>query len=324
MRTLRSARLLLPAALAALALVAACSAPAPASAAAALPLPPADATAPVHLPGLHNVVTYADGLVSGSVPEGEQGFATLARLGIRTIVSVDGATPDLELAERHGLRYVHLPIGYDGVASERGIELAQAISNLPLPVYLHCHHGKHRSAAGLGVACVLAGKLDAATAEQRMRVSGTAADYQGLWASVRAATAAAPEALQADPARFPKVAKVSGLVALMTALDVANDDGKALQQGNWQPLADHPDLVPAAVAKRLHELLQQVEHDPESQQFDAPYHEALARSIDSARALAAATKAGDGAAASAAFAGLGASCKQCHKTYRDQAKGGRR
>src|SRR4051812_38582828 len=74
------------------------------------------ATQPANYQGLHNVVTYADGLYCGSVPEGKAGFATLAAIGIKTIISVDGATPEVELASKFGLRYVHLPVGYDGIS----------------------------------------------------------------------------------------------------------------------------------------------------------------------------------------------------------------
>src|SRR4051794_32733608 len=77
--------------------------------------PPPAAPAKVEAPGLHNVYRLTPGLYSGSSPEGDTGFRSLRRLGIHTVLSVDGARPDLERARRHGLRYVHLPVGYDGV-----------------------------------------------------------------------------------------------------------------------------------------------------------------------------------------------------------------
>jgi hypothetical protein len=50
---------------------------------------------PRDYPGLHNVVAYHDGFYSGSVPEGDAGFDTIAGMGVRTIISVDGAEPDV-------------------------------------------------------------------------------------------------------------------------------------------------------------------------------------------------------------------------------------
>src|SRR5262245_18100801 len=62
--------------------------------------------------GIHNVVCYASGLISGGVPEGHEGLETLHAMGVKTIVSVDGATPDVEGARKLGMQYVHLPISY--------------------------------------------------------------------------------------------------------------------------------------------------------------------------------------------------------------------
>ncbi len=69
---------------------------------------------------LHNAHRVTDKVLSGAQPEGEAAFAELARLGVRTIISVDGATPDVQLASKHGLRYVHLPITYGGVTTGQG------------------------------------------------------------------------------------------------------------------------------------------------------------------------------------------------------------
>ncbi|MBM4063406.1 MAG: hypothetical protein FJ265_20245, partial [Planctomycetes bacterium] len=144
-------------ALAAAVLFAACAGPAPH--APTVPAPAPDCADPVHLPGLHQVVTYAPGFVGGGVPEGEEGLRTLAAMGIKTVVSVDGGAPDAAAAEALGMRYVHLPIRYSGIDRERQLELAQVVANAGGPVYVHCHHGKHRSAGALGSALVMTGVL---------------------------------------------------------------------------------------------------------------------------------------------------------------------
>ena len=44
----------------------------------------------------------------------------LADMGVKTILSVDGKTPDVEAAKKLGMRYVHVPIQYRGITeSER-------------------------------------------------------------------------------------------------------------------------------------------------------------------------------------------------------------
>src|SRR5258706_10041968 len=68
-----------------------------------------------HLP---NALQVHPQVISGGQPEGEAGFVELKGLGIKTIISVDGAKPDVEMAKKYGLRYVHLPHGYDGIPEE--------------------------------------------------------------------------------------------------------------------------------------------------------------------------------------------------------------
>lgn len=279
--------------------------------------PPADSQVATTLPGLHNVVTYAPDIVCGGVPEGDEGLHSLAAMGIKTIVSVDGAVPDVEGAERLGMRYVHLPISYDTVPAKRQLELAQALASLPGPVYMHCHHGKHRSAGALGSAVVLAGKLTPQQALERMEVSGTAKEYEGLWKVVREAKPLDANQLHADPASFPKVSEVSGMVATMAEIDLVFDLVKQAQKAGWKAPKDHPDLFAPKETQRLARLFAQLEEDPDSKQLPADYQTQLDHSIRITADLDAAVQANDAANADRLFATLGKSCKECHKTYRD-------
>jgi protein tyrosine phosphatase (PTP) superfamily phosphohydrolase (DUF442 family) len=273
---------------------------------------------PAELPGLHNVVAYTDRCMSGAQPDGEQAFAALAAMGVRTVISVDGAPPDVELAHRYGLRYVHLPISYDDVPAERGLQIAQALHALPGPFYVHCHHGKHRSAAALGSAAVIAGAITPDQAAARMKVSGLSKDYRGLWEAVATSAPAAAAALRADPASFPSRASVSGLVATMAAIDLVFDNLKVVSKTQWRPTESHPDLVPAREAKRLAELVRGLRDDAESKAHPADYQDLLATMIAAAEQLEAAVQAGDVDQATAQFDRAGKSCKQCHVSYRDQ------
>src|SRR5688572_4221378 len=80
--------------------------------------PPA-APRPLGLDHLDNAHEIAPGVLTGSGPRGGASFKELAAQGVRTVISVDGAKPDVVAAREHGLRYVHLPIGYDGVPAEK-------------------------------------------------------------------------------------------------------------------------------------------------------------------------------------------------------------
>lgn len=282
-----------------------------------IPAPAVDAAKPATLAGLHNVVTYAPNLVCGGVPEGEEGLHTLAAMGIKTVVSVDGAVPDVATAEKLGMRYIHLPISYNGITPERQKELAQTIANVDGPVYMHCHHGKHRSASALGSALVLAGKLTPAAAESRMKVSGTADNYQGLWNAVRDAKPLAAAELRADVSKFPSIAKVSGMVATMSEIDSVFENVVAAQKAGWAASKDHPDLMPQKETRRLHALFTQLEGDAESKSHPADYQTMLRKAIAQGQALDAAVAAGDKTAADAQFTLVQKSCKECHKGYRD-------
>src|SRR5262245_9913950 len=58
--------------------------------------------------GIENTFRLGPRLYSGGDPHGAEALAALKALGVRTIISVDGATPDVETARKLGLRYVHL------------------------------------------------------------------------------------------------------------------------------------------------------------------------------------------------------------------------
>jgi protein tyrosine phosphatase (PTP) superfamily phosphohydrolase (DUF442 family) len=294
------------------------SATAPATAAATpLAFPTFGATAPATLPGLPNVVTYGDGFYCGGVPDGDTGFATLAALGIKTVISVDGAQPDLATAKAHGLRYVHLPIGYNGMDEERTCEIAKAVRDLPGPIYIHCHHGKHRSAAAAAASMVTLGRLTIDQGLALMQVSGTAPVYKGLFACVAVAH---PEGARLDamPANFPESTKTSNLVDTMVAVDGANDRLKASEKAGWKATPTNPDMVPAADAARLADYLRIVAAGPQAQAKPPEFAAWLNQGSQHAIALEDALIANKPPAeTSALYKALGQSCADCHGKYRN-------
>lgn len=280
--------------------------------------PPIGAEKAVNLPGLHNVVTYADRMIGGGQPEGREGLETLAAMGVKTVISVDGAKPDAALAAKLGMTYVHLPISYDTITPQRQRELAQAITSCEGPIYLHCHHGKHRSAAALGSALVLCGTLTPDVAQQRMKVSGTAKEYTGLWQAVAAGKPLEAAARKVDPSLFPSEAKVSGMVATMAEIDLVFDLVKQSEKAGWKAPTDHPDLVAPKETARLAGLFAALQTDAESKALPADYQTRLTKAIEQSAALDQAVRAGDAATAGTALAALGKGCKECHVQYRDQ------
>ncbi|MCG3131450.1 MAG: hypothetical protein FLDDKLPJ_02242 [Phycisphaerae bacterium] len=273
---------------------------------------------PTEAPGLHNIVRVTDKVISGSLPEGAAGFESLRKMGVKTVISVDGAPPDVEGAGREGLRYVHLPIGYNGMTRERELELARALRDLAGPIYVHCHHGKHRSPAAAAAAAVTLGEISSQEGERILKLAGTSPDYRGLYACVNEAKPATAEELAAASGEFPEVAKTPSFVQAMVEAQHAYDHLAEVRDAGWAVPAEHPDLVPVAEAGRLENLLRVMIDDPESKTYPAEFEEMMRRSQAAAQALE------DALASSAAATDLSAklkqvntSCKDCHVAYRD-------
>jgi protein tyrosine phosphatase (PTP) superfamily phosphohydrolase (DUF442 family) len=279
----------------------------------------APAFKPVEDARLHNAHVVTDKLISGAQPKGDAGFDALAKLGVKTIISVDGAKPDLERARKHRMRYVHLPIGYDGVSSEVGRAIAKAIDELPGPIYIHCHHGKHRSAAALAVACVMNQSLRPEQAEAVLQTFGTGANYKGLWRDARNARPLDPAELRQLSVDFVEAAQTDSIVELMVGVDRHMEHLKQLQKSDWSPPADHPDLNPPHEALLLEEHLEETARLDETATQPEQYRTMLSESTLTVRSLREVLQSApvDAAAADVRMKSVTASCTACHQSFRD-------
>jgi len=192
-----------------------------------------------HLP---NAIRVHHSLICGGLPADQRAFAELQQLGVQTIISVDGAQPDVEVARQFGLRYVHLPHGYDGISEERVRALTKALRELPGPIYMHCHHGHHRSPAAAAVASISAGLIQPADGLELLDQAGTSRNYRGLYAATREAQVI-PEAETSQlKIVFEERAAVPPMAAAMVSLEHTFDNLKRLAAAHWGPLPAHPDI----------------------------------------------------------------------------------
>jgi protein tyrosine phosphatase (PTP) superfamily phosphohydrolase (DUF442 family) len=264
-------------------------------------------------------------VISGGLPDGEAAFQELADLGIKTVISVDGARPDVALAKKYGMRYVHMPHGYDGVPEQRAKELAKAVRDLSGPIYIHCHHGKHRSPAAATVACVGAGFLSADQARIVLKAAGTSESYRGLYQSAESASQLDAALLDALEVEYPETVQLPPIAEAMIAIEHAHDNLKVLSANQWRRLSDQPDLDAAHEALLLREHYTELLRSDEVKEQSDAFRSLLMESEATAKQLEAIL---EGWAKSVdrssppdgigkAFAAISQSCIACHKTFRD-------
>ncbi len=280
-----------------------------------------------HLP---NAIRVHPRVISGGLPEGDAAFTELRSLGVRTVISVDGMVPDIATANKYGLRYVHLPHGYDGIPAERIAELSAAVQTLPGPIYIHCHHGKHRSPAASAAACVGAGLIEPEESLAVLQFAGTSPHYTGLFHDV-AAMRRLPLA-QKTSMTFPAESPVPQLVSRMVQLE-------QWQAALTKALKSPPSSVaaakstdathrenPAAVALLLREQFTELLRDDGNRQRPEHYVQLLQESETAAQRLeshlsqdADLNNAAQREEAGKFLAEVSSRCAACHKAFRDPA-----
>ena len=278
------------------------------------------AATPIESSELHNLYNLNWKMYSGSGPETEEGFRELQKLYITTIISVDGATPDVATAEKYGIRYMHIPVGYDGISNETAYKLARAVQTSPGSVYIHCHHGKHRGpAAAAAIELCLNPDFTPEQAETWLKLAGTDPKYRGLINLPRTLVRPSAEELNRIPADFPKAATVPDLTRHMVGIDERWDHLKLVKAAGWKTPPSHPDVDPA------HEALQLKENYREATRLTASSKkgEAFLTMMIEAEASASElekhlrTKPIPADAAAKAFARNQALCASCHERFRD-------
>jgi protein tyrosine phosphatase (PTP) superfamily phosphohydrolase (DUF442 family) len=279
---------------------------------------------------VENCFRLSRNLYSGAVPRGDLAFSRLRKRGIRTILSVDGEPPDVEGARRQGLRYVHIPIGYDGVPRDKFLALCQAMRVLPGPVFVHCHHGKHRGPAAAGL-CALSGEgWTIEQAKSWMHEAGTDRRYLGLYRAVTDFRPPTARELEEAPAELPESVAPPPIVGAMIEIDRTF---RRLQAGYNQKFADNsrradvPDAKETALilGEQLRELQRLKSEAPRDRDFDAALRLATRDAFDleeSLRLLEASLTDEIRDRALRAFQRVERACGACHAAHRDNEPGG--
>jgi protein tyrosine phosphatase (PTP) superfamily phosphohydrolase (DUF442 family) len=271
---------------------------------------------PVFSTNLQIFFQASTNVFSGSAPESGNAFQEIKNLGVKTIITVDGARPDIETAHKYGLRYVHLPVGYGGISAQRQAELITIAKAANEPIYVHCHHGQHRGPAAVAVICEATAGWTTNQAVSWLKQAGTSPEYAGLYRSVTEFPLPGA-AVSVDASKLPEIARESSLVDTMVEIDKTFDWLKAAQKLSW-------DKPPGAIsaqeaASLLWEHFRELARDKEISSRPQNFYQKLATAEKAAYRLKdlLGTAGEPVAPRDHAFQTLGATCRACHKQYRD-------
>lgn len=272
---------------------------------------------PVEIEGIENTFWLGRKIISGACPNGEAGFRALGKMGVKTIISVDGARPDEKVAKKYGMRYVHIPVTYGGISRAQSLSIGLAVRNLPGPVFIHCHHGKHRGPTAAVMAAMLAEGWTTIQAQDAMKQAGTSPNYTGLWASAREYKKPTKKELKQADRSFPAAATIDDTSAAMVDVDEKWEHLGDVRKAKWSVPAHSPDIDPPHQALLLRESFTELLRAAKAGNEPADYLEQMAYAESSAAALESALREKNADKAEAAYKAVEKTCKTCHVAYRD-------
>jgi hypothetical protein len=266
---------------------------------------------------------------TGGQPATAGEFAYLRKMGVRTVVSVDAAPPNLQLAKQYGLKYVHIPLGYDGLERSQSLALASVFSRLDGAYFFHCHHGRHRAPAAAACAVVVAGFATSNEAREILEVSETGRQYAGLWESVQLSipqkpSEAAPPLQESVPVE-PMAQSMASLGRLKDEFDAALAAATANQSTSKRLAPESPPNAsrssPSAIALLIKEHFQELSRKEvlPADMATRDFLKLLAASRNESELLyeAVSRSEADMVKAQAVWKRLQTSCKKCHSSHRD-------
>ena len=98
------------------------------------------------LPGLANVGRVAPGVYRGAQPEAA-GYATLKKMGIRTVINLRTSMSERAAVEAAGMQSFEVPMemSRDGLRAKVDRAVALMADPANQPVFVHCRHGQDRT-----------------------------------------------------------------------------------------------------------------------------------------------------------------------------------
>jgi tyrosine-protein phosphatase SIW14 len=99
-----------------------------------------------NLPGLANVGRVAPGIYRGAQPEAD-GYATLKKMGIRTVINLRTSMSEKKGVEAAGMRSIEVPMemSRDGLKAKVDRVVALMADPANRPLFVHCRQGQDRT-----------------------------------------------------------------------------------------------------------------------------------------------------------------------------------
>lgn len=265
--------------------------------------------------GIENFIQVSDRVYSGGEPTAA-GLEHLQKLGVTILLSVDGLAPDREAAEKLGMKYVHIPMGYDGIEPQQIQNFVTLMAHHQGKLFVHCHHGKHRGPAAVAACLISSKEMSKEQAAQFMRGAGTSQEYKGLWKAI-----ADLDVTQYQPQDFSRLLKASpekSMAQWMAELDRAWEVIIAEQK---QPEAEIDVEQLAIVTQAFRESARVARASPENLYGDLASLEHLIQWLDDCekKTMAISDSSKDQAHEKArdAIRSLAKQCVDCHAQFRN-------
>lgn len=130
------------------------------------------------LPGLSHVGRVAPGIFRGAQPE-PNGYATLANMGVRSVINLRSRNEEKEAVEARGMRSFWVPLNAYGDVDPEIIRKAVALMADPAnrPVYVHCRQGRDRTGVVVAVYRMEIDGWSPEEAEEEMQAYG----FHDIW-----------------------------------------------------------------------------------------------------------------------------------------------
>ncbi len=276
---------------------------------------------PIDASGLHNTFRLSEKIVSGSEPIGRESFERLTHWGVKTVLSVDGKAPEAELAAKHGLTYVHIPLHYKGIDEQTLLRLAKVFRELPSPFYVHCFHGRHRGPAAAAVGRLVVDQVSRQQALAEMRQwCGTSPKYVGLYEAIAHSPMPSSSATAQLDWVPPTQMEVGSFRRNMSDLARVYDELLLASELGWSTSAEHPNLQASSSALRMRALFQELMMLGEVQEGPAQQLAWVEDSLEASTQIAQALQMnppGPVGRTESALDRISQACSDCHREHRN-------